>query len=270
MSERGPDEMYCRACGELIKQRAAICPHCGVANDAGVPGQPRPGAGQQAGPDPVQSQPVPRQGGPGQPQPGPDHGPGTAPGPARQDVGGHDPSMHATTVSDKWYAGVALGLVASLAGLVVPDAFGPTEILFLAGWLLIPMSIYFDREWVRSATRWDPELPAWLLLTAVPLLNLVVGSAYLFRRYNVEAVSPADRREGPDRDPLDELRARYSRGELSDEEFERKVERLVRTEDRETAREHLRDRARGQARDPQGRGSRGRRARDRSRERSRE
>jgi len=27
----GPDEMYCMDCGEIIKERAEICPECGVA-----------------------------------------------------------------------------------------------------------------------------------------------------------------------------------------------------------------------------------------------
>lgn len=26
----GPDEVYCTSCGEIIKEQAVICPHCGV------------------------------------------------------------------------------------------------------------------------------------------------------------------------------------------------------------------------------------------------
>jgi uncharacterized membrane protein len=37
-------------------------------------------------------------------------------------------------------------------------------------------------------------------------------------------------------DPLQRLRERYATGELTDAEFERRVERLLETEDRETAR----------------------------------
>ncbi len=36
--------------------------------------------------------------------------------------------------------------------------------------------------------------------------------------------------------PIDELRARYARGELTDEEFERRLERLLETEDAEASR----------------------------------
>lgn len=40
-----------------------------------------------------------------------------------------------------------------------------------------------------------------------------------------------------DDDPLEALRERYASGELTEAEFERKLERLLETEDRETARE---------------------------------
>ncbi|WP_305064313.1 zinc ribbon domain-containing protein [Methanococcoides sp.] len=29
---KGLDEIYCRSCGEIIKNEAEICPHCGVRN----------------------------------------------------------------------------------------------------------------------------------------------------------------------------------------------------------------------------------------------
>lgn len=48
-------------------------------------------------------------------------------------------------------------------------------------------------------------------------------------------------RDAPEskQDALDTLRDRYARGDLSDEEFERKVERLLETETPESAREHV-------------------------------
>lgn len=30
--DRGPDEVFCRNCGEAIHEQAEICPHCGVRN----------------------------------------------------------------------------------------------------------------------------------------------------------------------------------------------------------------------------------------------
>ena len=31
--QRNSDEVFCRHCGEAIKVRAAVCPHCGVRNE---------------------------------------------------------------------------------------------------------------------------------------------------------------------------------------------------------------------------------------------
>ena len=45
-------------------------------------------------------------------------------------------------------------------------------------------------------------------------------------------------------DPLETLRGRYARGELTDEEFERKLERLLETETVEAVEDHERERVR--------------------------
>lgn len=36
-AERAPDEIFCRHCGETIKERAELCPNCGVRNSRSVP-----------------------------------------------------------------------------------------------------------------------------------------------------------------------------------------------------------------------------------------
>ncbi|WP_276300850.1 SHOCT domain-containing protein [Halorussus lipolyticus] len=77
----------------------------------------------------------------------------------------------------------------------------------------------------------------------VPLVKLVskslgVGDAERDHRPNRTA---RDRTAGTEskRDALDELRSRYARGDLSDAEFERKVETLLETETPESARKHV-------------------------------
>jgi TM2 domain-containing membrane protein YozV len=34
-NEIGPDQKYCRSCGEIIKEEAVICPECGVRQGGG-------------------------------------------------------------------------------------------------------------------------------------------------------------------------------------------------------------------------------------------
>lgn len=53
-----------------------------------------------------------------------------------------------------------------------------------------------------------------------------------------ETASTADRTPDSTVDALDRLRDRYARGELTDEQFERKLDRLLETETLEDAREY--------------------------------
>lgn len=53
----------------------------------------------------------------------------------------------------------------------------------------------------------------------------------------VESDDESERESAPD--PLDELRGRYARSELSDEEFERRVETLLETETRANAEDYV-------------------------------
>lgn len=51
-SDPGPDEVYCIECGEIIRERAEICPECGVRQPTASGGQPSAGAGAQRGQPP--------------------------------------------------------------------------------------------------------------------------------------------------------------------------------------------------------------------------
>jgi len=67
------------------------------------------------------------------------------------------------------------------------------------------------------------------------LLPMAVGGARLYRRRQEADSQPASEAD----DALATLRERYARGELTEAEFERQVERLLETEDSATARERV-------------------------------
>jgi uncharacterized membrane protein len=71
----------------------------------------------------------------------------------------------------------------------------------------------------------------WVVGFAVllPLVAIATGAAS--PDADLEPKTEAD----PEQDPLARLRERYAAGELTDEEFERRLERLLETEDDETA-----------------------------------
>lgn len=221
--EKGHDEMFCRSCGQPIKKKAEICPECGVPNEgpstqSGSSGSRQPRE-QSSGSTNTQSTPATTQDTP------------------------HDPSQHSTTVSENWNYAVAASLALWIVGFGMPEEVG--GFFFLVGWILMPVSIYFDRQWVAATTEWSPDETTWLVLAAIPLVNIVAGGVYLFRRYNLDQISPADGGstvtvdQSSEDQALDNLRERYANGELTDAEFEQKVEAIVGTEDAETAEMHV-------------------------------
>lgn len=219
--EKAHDEIFCRSCGAPIKKKAEICPECGVANEYEAPAATTPpGSGDDR---PRQSSEQTAQ---SRRNRSPDRG----------SAGAHDPDDYTTTVDERWYYGVGAGVGLWILGFALPEGSAPAGFFFLTAWALMPLSVYFDREWVRATTNWDPNLALWVVLSVVPLVNVVAGCAYLIKRNGLRQVSPPTENGPETNDPaLTRLRERYSQGELTDEEFEAKVGRLVGTEDRDVA-----------------------------------
>ncbi|WP_280535403.1 zinc ribbon domain-containing protein [Halopenitus sp. POP-27] len=158
------DEVYCTSCGEPIKREAELCPNCGVRNDAAGGG--RRGSGGAAG---------------GRPAGGATASAGTAAsgtGPATTD---------GTTVSDTWWYGVAgatalwvLLLIASGAGGNLGAIGG---LLLLVAWIGLPVSAYFDIQYVSANSDWDPNAVLWVIGLAIWFVGIVAGVVYLYRRH---------------------------------------------------------------------------------------
>ncbi|WP_226012301.1 SHOCT domain-containing protein [Halomicrobium salinisoli] len=88
---------------------------------------------------------------------------------------------------------------------------------------------------------------------AVPL---AAGLARWYEERDEE--SPDDESADESGDALEQLRARYARGEIDEAEFEHRLERLLETEDRASASEALRDRRETGGGDREGERDRGR------------
>lgn len=91
----------------------------------------------------------------------------------------------------------------------------------LAMVVMMPMMGLWSGGHMWDGGAWNGAGPTWMwfLVSLLPILVLL-GIVYLL-------YSAVRRPSTPEQDPaLDELRAAYARGELSDEEFEKRHERL--------------------------------------------
>jgi hypothetical protein len=118
-----------------------------------------------------------------------------------------------------WEALTAIAAVATLGvGVLVAILFGLFEaaIVFVVGWLLlVPVFGILSDTFGPSGSGAGDEIEA-------AVEQRVADSI-------ADAGDSGD--AGSTEDPLEALRERYARGELGDEEFERKLERLIETED---------------------------------------
>lgn len=162
--QKGPDEVFCRSCGEPIKRAAELCPNCGVRNHAAASATSHGSTSDAAG--------------------------GSNANASRP----HDPAEYETTVSDAWYVGVVAGIGLSLVGFAIfsGEPTGPIEDVggfsFLGGWFLLPLAVYYDTKYVRANSRWNPDTGVWVVLALVWFVNVVAAAVYLYRRHEALGV----------------------------------------------------------------------------------
>lgn len=152
--QKAHDEIFCRSCGEPIKQSAEICPECGVRNSA----SPSAPTGAEKQTKKIE----------------------------------HDPSQYQTTVSGGWYYGVAVGAATWVVALMGESTVGSggiitgvTLLMFSIASVGLPVSIYFDMKYVRANSRWNPNTVLWTLAAIIWFVNLATAIIYLYRRHEV-------------------------------------------------------------------------------------
>jgi len=154
--EKAADEVFCRSCGVAIKQVAELCPHCGVRNAAYRPSG-RSGHAQEASSAP------------------------------------RGPSRYETDVSDGWWRGIAGCVGLWIVALALTAASGEAlssvgGFLVFVAWAGLPLSAYFDVQYVRANGEWDPDTVVWVVVLSIWLVNVVAGAVYLYRRHTVLGV----------------------------------------------------------------------------------
>jgi predicted RNA-binding Zn-ribbon protein involved in translation (DUF1610 family) len=98
-----------------------------------------------------------------------------------------------TTVSESWWYGVAICLGLWVLVLVLPETISPTVdalvgLVAVTAWVGLPLSAYFDSKYVAGHSDWRPNEPLWVIGLLVPVVNIVFGGVYLYRRHEVLGV----------------------------------------------------------------------------------
>ena len=235
------DEIYCRSCGTPIKRKAEICPECGVKNQFEESSRnPNSSSGADVEINVGSSGRTssnPRAGREANTASGQISNKNSLDIDSLLNTEPNDPSEHSTNVSNRWGYGVGASVAFWIVSLALSGVASAFSMFALIAWILMPASMYFDREYLKSTSTWKPKLSIWVLLSVIPLINIVAGGIYIIRRNETEKISEPDENSylGGSEDPaLQKLKERYSRGEVSDSEFESKVEQIVETNDRDS------------------------------------
>lgn len=151
-NKKKANELFCQSCGETIKKEAEICPHCGVRNKKAKSSSQR--------------------------------------GNTSRSPTTHDPSEYETTVSENWWYGVAAGTGLWIFLMILSGAIGDSlgalvGLIAIVAWIGLPISAYFDMQYIRANGEWNPNTVVWVILLAIWVVNIVAGVVYLYRRHEV-------------------------------------------------------------------------------------
>jgi hypothetical protein len=230
-STTGTKTVFCHSCGEEIKKNAEVCPECGVAN------KHKPSAANDSTITDTNKIKITA---PDEP---------TTTGPDEQEQSETGTYTKASLSKSFYLAVFAVG-----CGLLWMLTAAGSK-FFLVSWFLIPVMVYNDAEYVQKTASWNPSKYVWAFLTLYPVLNIFVGLIYLVKRYSKSSFSLTDKIKSAvgsnteessgctDADSedaaIDQLRKQYVNGELNDYEFERRLKKVVETEDTEAVKERI-------------------------------
>lgn len=151
------DVKYCVACGESIPADSQFCPACGVAQlvasrdnseDESEGGSPLDSSVQSV----------------------------TDLTDAAEELTDSDSSQ---VPPDAWVYGVGAGVFLWALAFFLPTPFA--GFAFLGAWVLLPVATYFDLGYQRQYSHLAPWRWVWAVAAAVPIVNIITGSYYLYK-----------------------------------------------------------------------------------------
>ena len=159
------------------------------------------------------------------------------------------PDGYNPAVSDNWYYGVVTGVLISGIGMgigiplteIIPAMDSVFGFLMMIAWVILPISLYYDIQYVRANSNWNPVTGLWLIGSVLLVVNFVVGFIYLLRRRGQmdhdrftsllrTKIEDEDRTRDDSPDPLTDLKQQYAQGDLDEEEFDQRLEKQLESE----------------------------------------
>lgn len=97
-----------------------------------------------------------------------------------------------SSYSRDWWIGVGLAWIAQVLVFLVADKLPNSSPLLqwlsvfgLLAWVGMPFMVFLDIQYLRSISAWEPRRWLYILLSAIPAINLVFGVMYLYHRHEV-------------------------------------------------------------------------------------
>ena len=156
------------------------------------------------------------------------------------------PDEYNPAVSDNWYYGVVTGVLITGVGMgigiplteIIPAMDSIFGFLMMIAWIVLPISMYYDIQYVRANSNWNPVTGLWLIGSILLVVNIVVGLIYLLRRRGqmghdrftalLQAkIGDEDQTHNDSPDPVTDLKQQYAQGDLDEEEFDQRLEKQL-------------------------------------------
>lgn len=77
-------------------------------------------------------------------------------------------------------------LLVSWSILWIPGQQVPTKDITYIIWMLLPIVVYIDTEYVRARSTWTPHTWLWPALSFILIANIPAGVVYLYKRHQAE------------------------------------------------------------------------------------
>ena len=102
------------------------------------------------------------------------------------------PSIRPIIPSSIWGYGVGLGSLLWLSLWILLNNETAFGFALFAGWIILPLSIFFDARHVRRRIDWSPRWYVYVVLSFIPVIAPLFGGLWLYQKHRKIAANSID------------------------------------------------------------------------------